>query len=161
MDNQLTKEQKQQIVALYWGQNLLSYNGDSELYLVDRHNIDCNFLYLNLRPLSTITDEDALQVAFKYGLPEGCEAFKVYSQSPTSWVSVKYRRPYQEDELSLNEDGYKYFEEYITFSSLRDWQSQYLIQQGYAVPLFIAPNHPLNGKDAIQLGLAIEKETTL
>lgn len=30
---------------------------------------------------------------------------------------------------------------------------QYLIQQGYAVPLFIALNHPDNGKTAIELGL--------
>lgn len=34
---------------------------------------------------------------------------------------------------------------------------QYLIQRGYAVPLFIVPNHPDNGKTAIELGLAIDK----
>lgn len=32
----------------------------------------------------------------------------------------------------------------------------FLIQRGYAVPLFIAPNHPDNGKTAIELGIANE-----
>lgn len=36
--------------------------------------------------------------------------------------------------------------------------TQFLIQRGYAVPLFIAPNHPANGKDAIELGIATSKE---
>lgn len=34
---------------------------------------------------------------------------------------------------------------------------QYLIQKGYAVPLFFGVNHPCNGKTVIELGLAINK----
>jgi hypothetical protein len=33
---------------------------------------------------------------------------------------------------------------------------QYLIQQGYAVPLFYGVGHPMNGKTAIELGLALD-----
>lgn len=36
---------------------------------------------------------------------------------------------------------------------------QYLISKGYAGPLFFAPNHPCNGKTAIELGLAISSTT--
>lgn len=34
---------------------------------------------------------------------------------------------------------------------------QYLISKGYAVPIYFSPNHEANGKDAIQLGIAIDK----
>lgn len=37
---------------------------------------------------------------------------------------------------------------------------QYLIQQGYAVPLFFGVNHWANGKTAIELNIAINKNNT-
>jgi hypothetical protein len=113
----------------------------------------------SLTPLSAISDEDAIELAFKGGLAKGYEIFKVYSKAPDTWVCVKTRRKYFDDELKFNEDGYKYEEVYVTFYDLKAWQFQYLIQKGYAVPLFIEPNHPLNGKTAIELGLAIDKTT--
>lgn len=34
---------------------------------------------------------------------------------------------------------------------------QYLFSKGYIIPLFFSPNHPANGKTAIELGLAMDK----
>lgn len=48
---------------------------------------------------------------------------------------------------------------YIRYYSTQTFIFQHLIQKGYAVPLFIAPNHPDNGKTAIEMGLAIEAGT--
>lgn len=37
------------------------------------------------------------------------------------------------------------------------WEAfQYLIKYGYAVPLYFGPDHPCNGKTAIELGIAID-----
>lgn len=89
---------------------------------------------LLLRPLSAITDEDAITVAKildidNMGDKEGfIEAF--YQDAPGFMIDA-YK-------------GAAYF-----------WVSQFLIQRGYAVPLFIAPGHPLNGKTAIEMGMAI------
>ena len=111
-----------------------------------------------LTPLSSITDEHAIEIAFKNNtLPENWQIFKVYSQAPETWCAVKYRRNYVENDLKLNEDGYEYKETYITFYQLYDWQFQYLIQKGYAVPLFFGAGHWANGKTAIELGIAIDK----
>ncbi|MES2620205.1 MAG: hypothetical protein V4615_05065 [Bacteroidota bacterium] len=93
-------------------------------------DVSDNKYKLVLIPLSSITDEDAIEVAKIHGSYSfDGRTFKV--RGFKDW---------------LNSGG-----------NIRYNMYQYLIQQGYAVPLFIAPNHPANGKTAIELGLAIEK----
>lgn len=92
---------------------------------------DCKLL---LTPLSAITDEDAIEVA------------KIYYGDDYKKKGVgidlidHFRSGYQGDIIRVN------------------LIQQYLIQKGYAVPLFIEVGHPDNGKTAIELGLAISSE---
>jgi len=101
--------------------------------------------YLLLRPLSAITDEDAIGLAKLYE-PNSIE----HEVSRLSAVCVDYTisasLPTHEDTLFIEDD----------WSGLSILAVQYLIQRGYAVPLFIAPGHPLNGKTAIEMGMAID-----
>lgn len=70
-----TLENKAKFFAQYWGQEILKYENsdgdkfwDKQIYPVDGHNITCNGMQANLRPLSSITDEEAIAVAKKIGL---------------------------------------------------------------------------------------------
>jgi hypothetical protein len=72
--------------------------------------------------------------------------------------------PYNTLEIDYNaKRGKELIFEYIKSSrcniSGTDWWQifQQLILWGYAVPLFFGPDHWANGKDAIELGLAIDK----
>lgn len=118
---------------------------------------------LLLSPLSAISDEDAIEVC-KMGKDweSDCEIFKVKREKFSDGsvqIHIKLRRKYKEGELSFNEDGYCYFSCWFqSFGNMLTWQQrELLIQKGYAVPLFIEPGHPLNGQDAITIGLAIDK----
>jgi len=73
MKPKLTTENKAKIFALYWGQEVAILNDDSEyaqsIYCVDWEVFDTiehpeheNDFYLELRPLSSITDEDLLSI---------------------------------------------------------------------------------------------------
>jgi hypothetical protein len=151
----LTHEQKTRVFALYLGLPCRVVDLDGQTFFdkiesvimdkagarisiyefgdIDFTHIDeyCQSLQLLLKPLSAITDEDAI------------EAGSLHDR-------------YLKIDLNLN-----HFISLIK-SRVRSWAKsdyqvfQYLIQQGYAVPLFIAPGHPDNGKDAIQLGIAID-----
>ena len=88
---------------------------------------------LVLKPLSAINDEDALEVANFQGL---------------LWHD-------QSEAIALGKKVAFYDRQ-----SILHWNTyQYLVSKSYAVPLFIAPNHPDNGKDAIALGLAMDATT--
>jgi hypothetical protein len=112
---------------------------------------------LLLNPLSAITTEHAIEVM---------RMVKKYIPETTA---IRYVKDFEEKPLA---QLYYTFglEEYITANFGRDVTiyncpfhfnqitavHQYLILQGYAVPLFFAPNHPDNGKTAVELGLAID-----
>lgn len=107
---------------------------------------DCKLL---LTPLSGISDEDAIAIANVRGKRGG------------SWACNMAK---DEDERQYNiQRGKKRLQglwEYETSFDASYYIIQYLIQKGYAVPLFIEVGHPDNGKDAIQLGIAIDKTQT-
>lgn len=110
-----------------------------------------------LRPLSAITDEDAIEVFKMNGSPRNLEALELKRETS---IYLRYRYM-PEDTAYANKDGYCYSGNAIFFDRIKDRDiHQFLVQRGYAVPLFIAPGHPDNGKTAIELGLAIDATQT-
>lgn len=112
------------------------------------YGISPNNILMLLTPLSAISDEHAEEVAkmLPISMPNskgeflhlnGLEYCNRNGINVTNWVKKQ---------LSvLVKDNYQVRE--------------YLMQKGYAVPLFIAPGHPDNSKTAIELGLAIDRTT--
>jgi hypothetical protein len=133
---------------------------------------------LLLRPLSAISDEHAITVAMMMRRPYhtsfDVENLRV-KWSPTTKPN-RFLLVIAFTGKAVNTAGHDDSQDYIIH--ITSWGSitayigdgvqrsewcpinngqfitQYLIQQGYAVPLFIAPGHPDNGKTAIELGLA-------
>lgn len=143
---QLTNQEIARVFAMYWGQEILMYEGDNDRYPINRHNIDCKHLYLNLTPLSKISDEDAVDVAkFTYTDKELLELIQIGNDYVNYNLCGGSLSSYSSQRLKK-------------FSCVEDIQIfQYLISKGYAVPLFFSPNHPANGKTAIELNIAKEK----
>lgn len=160
---ELTTEQKARVFALYIGSRIeyATQHGPSEIQSVGilsigqqwddtifcvRGQINGDILggvdlesdRLLLRPLSAITEEDAMDFikvrnSINWKGPQDKEAV-------TRYVLAAIGPPI--------EQGFGFHWEVY----------QFLIQRGYAVPLFITPGHPDNGKTAIELGLAIAQD---
>ena len=171
--NNLTTEQKARIFAIYIRQTCCNIKGLSTPQKICGVNSSCtdikpdtwdynnkpprswefDELNLILRPLKSITNEDAIEVA---RLNE--DFYSVYIE-PEDLLRdemdehsfLVYQRCFVDRDDRI---------EYVFSDCLKSDQFQYLIQRGYAVPLFIAPGHPDNGKTAIELGLAIDSTVT-
>lgn len=119
---------------------------------------DADYFKLLLTPLTAITDEHAIEVA------------KIISPVKGKLIATKYNNSNSIKSVLFpdNESNYTRLDIYSDLSmgwvgkNLDDvdyfrmpFVIQYLISKGYAVPLFFDIGHPDNGKDAIQLGLAI------
>lgn len=100
---------------------------------------------LFLRPLSAITDEDAIEVArlLGYAFPRDGKGRFVEKVDLAAIGKSAIG--------SISRNGLV-----DTFNVLIELV-HFLIQRGYDSPQFIAPGHPLNGKTTIELGLAIER----
>lgn len=59
---------------------------------------------------------------------KGWEVFKVYTKD---FYAVKIRKPYDEDEIAFNEDGYKYDMVYPSVQKTRDYL--FFLDRGYDV----------------------------
>jgi acyl-CoA-binding protein len=165
----LNREQIARVFTMYIGCSCHDVYNDrvgefSGLYVVNneyyvQHKIGWTLrqdeIKLLLAPLSSITDEDAIEVVRLCGMPKNAEVLKVI-KTPEH-VEVEYRWKNKPAELNTK-DGYSYSAIASGLRGDNKWEvREYLIQKGYAVPLFIEPNHPDNGKTAIELGLAIDK----
>lgn len=134
---QLTNEQKLKIFMLYAGNKYTPYADSGAFFPIEARSIHKIELILDmgseplicLWSLQDISDEDAIEVA-----------------KMMDWYS---------DDFNITE--FKKVFCYRTINDVRYYVHQYLIQRGYAVPLFIEPNHPANGRTAIELNLAIDK----
>lgn len=160
----LNTEQKARIFAMYWGCKVSEWHNGKE-YPFESATVDadvmdrvCNTeadVKLFLRPLSAITDEDAIEVAKIAGTPINAEILKI-RRDRKSWVEIEYRWVNEIPELN-NKDGYSYSATGVPIKEVGNVACfQYFIQRGYAVPLFVSPGHPSNGLTAIELGLAID-----
>lgn len=103
---------------------------------------------LLLTPLDKITDEDAIEVAKILGREVELNE-DLYPPNP-----MFRNKPKLSDEERLTNIGKR---ELNSMGIIRSDIHQYLISKGYALPLYFSPNHPCNGKTAIELGIAIDK----
>lgn len=178
--NNLTTLQIAQVFGLYMGSRFTESNGNVsgsgpayhivQLY-ADDYTVDLSPYKLELRPLPAISDEDAIEVAkildscdgngIVVNREEDGKRLRIFDRyndnalstyTPTN-VLIFYPKSY---EIYKRDEGSNLFEYDMTRLT---FVHQYLTQQGYAVPLFIAPGHPDNGKTAIELGLAIDSTT--
>lgn len=164
---ELTTEEKARIFAMYWDSDVridtstkwTSSHKDVVMLGVDQGDViyreknnyvsaDTWPIYaskLLLRPLSKVTDEDAIEVAklkdialeqYEHAVHRGDSKF-------IQFISVTFRTGRRESE-----------EEIIDFNGegLNNEQAQFLISKGYAVRIW--PHY----KTPIELGLAIERE---
>lgn len=161
MENKLTNEEIARVFAMYLDCKFLYLNGSYERTIegvltnesshfkewkvvvkegVHQYRVDS--VKLLLAPLSKIKDEHAIEVAKMQGLYVENDFIKNYVSR------------YEDRVIVHNVSG----NESVVFHRMLQDGFQYLIQQGYAVPLFFGVNHPANGKTAIELGIAIEKK---
>lgn len=116
-------------VDSYTGELLVKLeNNDTEITVIGSSK-------LLLTPLELISDEDAVEFGKIYG----------------------YRFDQGQYETALNKSKrlVSKFKELVIKTGYTIELYHYLIQQGYAVPLFFGVNHWANGKTAIELKIAI------
>jgi len=169
MNQELTTEQKARVFAQYYGAKVktphpwetdtqLSLDGfitginegvNVEVQHIEDNNAweepsihDLNNAKFMLRPLSALTDADALDYARIVCWPE-------------------YRQWSNEEMIAMAKKDVGSGATYEHWSSAPSaiFLLQFFVQRGYAVPLFIAPGHPCNGMTAIEMGLAIDSTT--
>ena len=153
-NDKLTKEEIVKIFSLYVGQQCLVDIGILEISAVDIHGkriwfnnhgisnksllksqewnnvfYDLDHCKLILKPLSHLSDEHLNEMTFIYD--------RVI-------VNKTDQNPFNSDLKKGIENLVK--TSYQLFQQLLNW--------GYAVPLFFSKNHPCNGKNAIELGIA-------
>lgn len=143
---ELTKEQQAKVFALYLGCKFKDYGIDeeednigeliavnSEGFCTDEYgNIDIPFkaIKLLLRPLSSITDKELVEVAaIHYGYN--------IDTAPNRKHLLAYVKKWLPDNIG------KHYQ-----------MSMWGISHHFAIPLFIAIGNPLNGKNAVEIGIA-------
>lgn len=125
MENKLSNEEIEKVFHLYWGNTKAKVKETSPWIYGDCEYCVRAGAKLLLKPLSAITDEDAIEVA------------KLDLNIPTA------------------ETGKFIVDRINRLGGGDNYTIQYLISKGYAVPLFFGVNHWANGKTAIELGIAL------
>jgi hypothetical protein len=124
---------KERIFALYWRQPIAqdSKYEESPLCEVNQPFIGCcNFYHLVLKPLSSITDEDAIEyLKFSKQWEPDFELYRIRRDYGINSPDIKVRRLYREKELKINEDGYWYWN---YFPDLK--YCDFFRSKGYALP---------------------------
>jgi hypothetical protein len=158
---QLTNSQIAHVFAMYYGCDFWkatparpSGNNSKmdsfwlyDIFEDNRYSNDFELCKLLLTPLSAITDEDAIEVAkMIHPTIDADDLGYFIAQLKIRPDEFIYALCNPSHEIDTDHSPFGYFSAY-----------QYLIQKSYAVPLFIEPNHPANGKTAIELGLALDK----
>lgn len=162
MTHQLTNEEIVRVFAMYLGCKAWSeyhyvsnpdgdgghvYRGETEMDAETIIDFDCQYskIKLCLTPLSGISDEHAIVLAniLKYK----SEEYFIKNTGYTRIDAVKKL-------LIEGSSGY-----YGGNALNITYAFQQIALWGYPVPLFFGLDHPCNGKNAIELGLAIDKTT--
>ena len=142
--NKLTNEEIARVFSMYYFAECITvkYKEKGFVKHIGKIPNDANYYNLILTPLSSITDEHAIEVA-------KCCGFNNISWSDKRKRSIGKEIVYAiSDNVSISYEVYAFEITYVF---------QYLIQQGYAVPPFFGIGHPCNGKTAIELGIAESK----
>ncbi|RYD56974.1 MAG: hypothetical protein EOP56_09210 [Sphingobacteriales bacterium] len=147
--NTLTNEQVAKVFAMHLGCEVLcdtelkgyitGYSGYEQLEIQHHDGVHADEeatiwqmedVVMLLRPLSSMTDEDKIRLSLQ------CGCLETLTKDYLIEVATEI----------LND-----------MNQHLSWQGyQALIDGGYDVPLYFAPNHPDNGKTAIELQLAID-----
>lgn len=133
MENKLTDEEIVRVFGMYIGTKYRyknefgTYINNSFLGIHVRGHIQEGAVLL-LKPLSGITDEDAIEVAHLMG----------YTDINNKKFLIQAGKSEAHNPIA------------------RFCTNMFLISKGYAVPLFFSPGHWANGKTAIELGIAID-----
>lgn len=146
--DELSHEEIARVFALYVGCDLQcpkSQNPETNGIIKMGHYPDdiywtaneYQYCKLLLKPLLSISDEDALDIGNSYFSDFNKIIAKVERSHGMTFLK------YHSASVCLTSVDVQHYNIYMR-----------LIQLGYAVPLFIAPNHLSNGKTAIELGLA-------
>lgn len=115
------------------------------------YSLGINDIKLKLHSLDKISDDDAIEVAQMCGMANAEiiehdeNGISMKDDSYGFWIG--FRSGY----LSMYKNNELYHQNVVL-------PLQYLIQKGYAVPLFFGVNHWANGKTAIELDIAIGKQ---
>lgn len=145
---QLTNEEIARIFAMYMPKKIIHSGGSAWSYPqfrilfgwssidVDDLVFDIDECHFEATPLNKISDEDAIEI------------WKIANHYPSNEPEIEWAKKSVFVEV-INKNWHK----------IRNDIYQYLVQKGYAVALFFGINHPLNGKTAIELGIAIDKTT--
>lgn len=151
---ELTTEQISRVFAMYIGCDCEATDGnDKDVYRVDSDIIGLHQQWsggvrLRLRTIDQITDAEAIEVAKIIGWNE--EDAGKFPIPPDSDISIM-GRTFCERLSDLKLDRKISHVLYV---------HQYLISIGIAVPLWFGIDHPLNGKTAIEAGIAIQQPST-
>jgi len=145
--NKLKNKEIARVFAMYLGAAVICDGRECELECLNVLDLSCDLSY-------KIDDEES---GF-YGewTTEQFEIFKAkLILTPLSKITDEHAMACWEIENYMcSEQDIPYVSN--LFKEMSGNLFQYLIQQGYAVPLFFTPNHWANGKTAIELGIAIE-----
>ena len=148
-----TLENKARFFAQYWGQKIICFPHNKNTIRYDNPNkllagtFERN-AYLELKPLSHISDEDLIQLIY---IPEGWKIFKIYHTTRDGYSAVKIRKLYDDNDLKFNVDGYKY--DTKTLSVKMANTVDYLRSKGYALPYM-----DLSVEDLVEYGWVKLKE---
>jgi len=104
---------------------------------------------LRLTPLPSIADEHAIQLVCMYG--------DITKERLINFVIQQNTTLYNLVEPTFDLKSYTIPNTVNPF--IHHSAYQYLISKGYAVPLFLGIDHWANGKNAIELGIAIDSTT--
>lgn len=91
-------DNKRRFFALYWGQQIMRLNFDhpenTDVYEIDRHNMHSieEEEYLELKPLSSITDEDAIELSKFQLWNEGKEYEMIDSNKKRDEYLIKHAK---------------------------------------------------------------------
>lgn len=124
---------KEYVFAQYWGQKVLltPFEGIIQLQAKTIDNVlkydNKSWCKLQLRPLSAITDAEAIEVLQPF------DGWELFNKSVTP-LYYKLRKPYEDGEIDFNEDGFKYRTVSININDVKTYQ--YLQQQGFALPIY-------------------------
>lgn len=155
---QLTNEEKAKVTAMYWGVEAFHLEGYGYGEFATIHSMHVDMMgagtykcCLGLTPLSSITDEHAIEVA------------KILNPGYLHRQYSVVREANRTDVWFSRYCVHIYFDGSVQNSEMTNWVDnsvyQYLISRGYDVPLWFGVGHPCNGMTAIQLGIAIDKNT--
>lgn len=165
----LTNEQKARLMGRYIGRTVKNVNYSGILLGIQRNFImfsqdDCGHHWFNqdsntfllLKPLSQISDEDAIFIGRLIELPE---VSRHDTLECLAWKGRAFIGHYFSQFSVWDGSDCDTAHSRIIITNVLPTVAmqiyQFVLKQGYDLPVFIEPNHPDNGKTMKELGLAI------